>query len=469
MPKNAAQTQSTPVQGAAGSTTIQSCAPRVLIAGSNSGCGKTTITCALLSALMQSGVQPASFKCGPDYIDPMFHSKIIGVPSYNLDPYFYQENTLKYLLAQHAGEISVMEGVMGLFDGMQMHSTDCSTYSVAKTTKTPVILTLNAKGMAYSILPMIEGFARHKSDYTLAGVILNQVTKGSYALLKPMIEQHFQGKIKVFGYLPRLPEELQFASRHLGLVTAGEVCDIQKKMAQLGEIARETLAVEEILAVANAAPALAYQPLAIHAVGDAKPVRIAVAQDNAFCFYYQDNLQLLQQLGAEIVPFSPLRDAALPSGVDGLYLGGGYPELYLPQLAQNEGMKASIHAFLTAQKPCVAECGGFMYLTQSIDDLPMVGFLPGQCHNTGKLSRFGYANFTAMQDSLLCAKGESFRGHEFHYYDCTHNGDAYLAQKQSGKQWQGVQAGDVIHAGFAHIPFYAAPILAVRFLEKCRE
>ncbi len=448
----------------------QTIAPRILIGGSNSGCGKTTMTCALLSALVARGVNAASFKCGPDYIDPMFHGKIIGVPSSNLDPYFYTPEVLNMLLAQHAGEVSVIEGVMGFFDGLQMHSTEGSSYDVARMTQTPTVLAINAKGTAYSILPIIEGFARHKTDYPLAGVLLNNVSKGTYTMLKPIIEQHFEGKLKVFGYLPKLPPELVLESRHLGLVTAHEIADIQQKMVQLGQIAEDCIEIDALLAAAQSAPPIAVNAQALpQVVFKLQPLRIAVAQDNAFCFYYQDNLRLLAQLGAELVSFSPLQDDALPPHIDGLYLGGGYPELYLKQLSQNESIKASIAAALTAQLPCIAECGGFMYLTQRIDGYPMVGFLEGECHNTGKLSRFGYASFTAQHDNLLCAKGEGFRGHEFHYYDCTQNGASFAAQKPSGKQWQGVQATAYLHAGFAHIPFYAAPQMAVRFLQTCSE
>jgi len=199
------------------------------------------------------------------------------------------------------------------------------------------------------------------------------------------------------------------------------------------------------------------------------PVRIGVARDRAFCFYYEDSLDLLRQLGAELVPFSPLTDERLPNGVQGLYLGGGYPELYAAQLEENHALRRQIRDVVYAGMPCIAECGGFMYLTQAIAGHAMVGALPGDCFDTGKLTRFGYITATAQKDSLLCRAGEQVPMHEFHHWDTPQPGGAFLAEKPSGKQWRCAYATDTLYAGFPHFHFYAKPVMAQRFLAACRK
>ncbi|OOB77700.1 MAG: hypothetical protein BEN19_01495 [Epulopiscium sp. Nuni2H_MBin003] len=435
--------------------------PRILIAGTNSGCGKTTITCALLSILKNA----SSFKCGPDYIDPMFHGKILGVPSSNLDPFFYDANTLKNLLAENAEGIAVIEGVMGFYDGMTIDDTAGSTYEVSKITNTPVILTINCRGMAYSVLPIIEGFLNHKKDYNLAGVILNNISSMTYPKIKNLIEQKLN--IKVFGYLEKLPEDLILESRHLGLVTANEIENIKKKLVRLGEIARKTIDIEEIIKVANCVPALNYTKLEVKPI--CKDTRIAVAYDKAFCFYYKDNLNILKKLGATLTYFSPLEDVQMPEDADGLYLGGGYPELYLEQLSKNVSMKESILKFLEDKKPVIAECGGFMYLTKQIQDYKMVGYIDANCELTQKLVRFGYATFTAKHDNLLCKKGECFKGHEFHYSNSTNNGTSYTAIKPSKIEWEAIIADENLYAGYPHISFYSNIDIVRNFIYRCKE
>lgn len=439
--------------------------PRILIGGTNSGCGKTTITCALLSALVKRGLDASSFKCGPDYIDPMFHSKIIGTESYNLDSFFYTQDVLKQLLCENSKEISVIEGVMGFFDGMSVNSMENSSYTVAKTTGTPVILVVNCKGMAYSILPMIEGFVNHKTDFILAGVILNNIAATTYESIKKLGESYFSNRVKFLGYMPKLPADLVIESRHLGLVTADEIVDIKSKLASLGEIAEQTIEIDNIIKIARTSESLNYTPLEYKKV--CGQINIGVALDNAFCFYYKDNLKLLEKMGANLIYFSPVSDEKVPDNINGLYLGGGYPELYLEKLEANVTMRESIYKFLQDKKPCIAECGGFMYLTQMIDDKKMVAWLDGTCHNTKKLSRFGYASFTASKDCILMKDGESFKGHEFHYYDCTNNGEDFTAVKPNGKSWLCGHGTDHLYAGFSHISFYSNTKLVKDFLEKC--
>lgn len=440
--------------------------PRLVLAGTNSGCGKTTVTCAVLQALVSRGLRVGAAKCGPDYIDPMFHSRVIGAKSANLDSFFFDCDTMRYLLA-HNGEgcdVTVIEGVMGYYDGLGLTSTRASTYEAARATDSPVVLVVNARGAALSVLAAAEGFFRFAPDSGIRGVILNGCNAMSYGPLARELENRLG--VRACGYLPRLPE-CALESRHLGLVTADEVEDLREKLRQLAEAAEKTLELDALLEIAHNAPVLDFTPPVLPEPG--APVRIGVARDRAFCFYYKDSLDLLRQLGAELVPFSPLADEKLPDGVQGLYLGGGYPELYAAQLAENHALRGQILDAVHAGMPCIAECGGFMYLTQSIAGRAMVGALPGDCFDTGKLTRFGYITATAREDNLLCRAGEQVPMHEFHYWDTPQPGGAFLAEKPSGKQWRCAYATDTLYAGFPHFHFYAKPVMAQRFLAACRK
>ena len=437
--------------------------PRLILAGTNSGCGKTTTVCALLQALVNRNLKTGAFKCGPDYIDPMFHSRIIGAKSANLDLHFFTPNTLNYLLAKNAADrdISVIEGVMGFYDGAGLTSTSGSTYEVARVTDSPVVLVVGAKGASLSILATIQGFLNFCPDSHIKGVILNQCTAMTYAALSAEIEKRF--KIRAFGFLPGLPE-CALESRHLGLVTAAEVADLKEKMQILAKQAEKTLDIDGLIGLANSAMSVACEPVTLP---KKEPVRIAMARDKAFCFYYEDSLEALKEMGAELVPFSPLTDKKLPENIHGLYLGGGYPELYLEQLSQNTEMRHSIRKALENGLPCIAECGGFMYLTQSIGGVPMVGFLKGECFNTGKLTRFGYVTLQAKMDNLLCKSGGKIPAHEFHHWDCTAPGDTFTATKPTGKQWNCAVSSQTIYAGYPHFHFYSNPAFAEGFIDTC--
>ena len=445
---------------------VEKMIPRIILAGTNSGCGKTTVSCALLQALVNRGLRPGAFKCGPDYIDPMFHSRIIGARSANLDSFFFDENTLRTLLAENAAfcGFSIMEGVMGYYDGLGLDSVKASTYALARITDSPVVLVVSARGLSLSVLAVIQGFLSFLPDSHICGVILNQCSSSMYPALSKAIMQHFEGKVRPLGYLPVM-KECRLESRHLGLVTAGEVCDLKDKMALLAEQAEKTLKIDEILALGNAASAVKWEPVCFPKQPES--VRIAVARDSAFCFYYEDSLDALKKMGAELVDFSPLQDSCLPDNIQGLYLGGGYPELYGQQLSQNQSMRDSIRNALENGLPCIAECGGFMYLTQKIGTYPMVGFLSGVCTDTGKLTRFGYVTLTAGEDSMLCPKGASIAAHEFHHWDCTESGSSFTAEKVSGKSWPCGVVSPTLYAGFPHFHFYANPDFAVRFYHTC--
>lgn len=442
---------------------MESIIPRVVLAGTGSGCGKTTVTCALLQALVNRGLRTGAFKCGPDYIDPMFHSRIIGAKSSNLDLHFFSENTLKFLLQKNAADrdISIIEGVMGYYDGLGLTSTKASTYEVARVTDSPVILVVNARGAALSILAVIHGFLTFCPDSNIRGVILNQVSPMTYDALAKEIESRFG--IRAYGYLPKMAD-CTLESRHLGLVTAAEITNLKEKMAALARQAEASLDLEGICSLAREA-----EPVSWEAVSFPKQeaVRIAVARDKAFCFYYADSLNALQEMGAELVDFSPLQDERLPENIHGLYFGGGYPELYAKKLSDNAALRQAIAAALNRGTPCIAECGGFMYLTEAIGESPMVGHLTGNCFNTGKLTRFGYITLTARQDNLLCKAGASIAAHEFHHWDCTHPGNRFSAEKATGRSWDCGIASRTLYAGFPHFHFYSNPDFAVNFYNAC--
>lgn len=437
--------------------------PRILLAGVSSGCGKTTVTCAVLQALVNRGLKTGAFKCGPDYIDPMFHSRIIGAKSANLDLHFFRENTLRYLLAKNAAtqDVSIIEGVMGYYDGMGLTTTRASSYEIAKVTDSPVVLVVSAKGASLSVLATIQGFLNFCPDSNIRGVVLNQISPMTYAALAKEIENRFG--IRAYGYLPKMAD-CALESRHLGLITAAEVENLREKLQIMAAQAEKTIDLDGLLKLAQEAEPVSYEPLFLP---QKEPVRIAVARDNAFCFYYEDSLESLRDMGAELVDFSPLNDENIPENIHGLYLGGGYPELYAEKLSKNISMRHSIRTALDQKIPCIAECGGFMYLTERIGDYPMVGFLPGSCFDVGKLTRFGYVKLRAKTDNLLCKAGEEIPGHEFHHWDCTQPGADFAATKSTGKAWDCAVVTDRLYAGYPHFHFYGNPAFLEGFYDTC--
>ncbi|BDF71330.1 cobyrinic acid a,c-diamide synthase [Oscillospiraceae bacterium] len=445
-------------------------APRILLAAPASGGGKTTVTCALLQALVNRGADPVAFKCGPDYIDPMFHSEIIGAKSRNLDLFFLGEDGTRALLAENAAGagLAVVEGVMGYYDGVAL-SSRASAYDLARATRTPAVLVVDGRGAALSAAALVKGFQSFRADSGLRGVILNRVSPMLYPRLKQAVEE--ETGLAVYGFLPNLPG-CALESRHLGLVTAGEVADLKGKLAALAQQAEQTLDIDGLLALGACAPPLgpAHQTLPAPVAG--RP-RIAVARDRAFCFYYADGLRLLEQLGAELVEFSPLEDGGLPREACGLYLGGGYPELCAGELSANAPMRRAVRAAVAGGMPTVAECGGFLYLHETLEgadggDYPMAGVISARAYRTDKLGRFGYVTLTAKGDSLLCRAGEELPAHEFHYWESTDPGGAFSAQKPlSDRGWACGHAGPAMYAGFPHFHFCARPESAKRFVSAC--
>ena len=442
--------------------------PRIMLAAAGSGSGKTTITCAVLKALQERGRHPTSCKCGPDYIDTMFHTSVLGTPSTNLDLYFYDKNTVLYLLGENGskGDITVIEGVMGYYDGLGIDSTESSSYHLAKVTDTPVILIVNARGAALSVLATVKGFMEFRPDSGIRGVILNNCTEATYGVLKEAMIREFGGRVKPLGFMPRM-KDCGIESRHLGLVTAQEIGDLQEKLDRLKDQAMISLDMDAIEELAEGASDLEYEE---PATGPSyEGLRIGVARDRAFCFYYEDSLELLRKMGAELVDFSPLEDQKLPEDLDGLYLGGGYPELYCEELSGNRTMLESVKAAVEKGLPTIAECGGFMYLSGSIGGYSMVGLLPGDCSDQSRLMRFGYVRIRAEKDSMLMKAGHEISAHEFHHWDCTDNGSDFTATKRNGRTWKAVFAGDSLYAGFPHFSFWTDPELAVNYLEACKE
>ncbi len=455
---------------------------RLLIAGTASGCGKTSIVCGLLRAYQRRRLFPVACKCGPDYIDPLFHENVLGIPSENLDLFFHTAETQKRLLARHSRgkDLVIAEGVMGYYDGMSLESPRGSTSEIAAALQMPVALVVPCRGMGHSVLACIKGYLEYEKTRQIRAVILNQISGRTYERLAPMLEERLQAEgyaVRMAGYFPKLPDA-ELKSRHLGLVLPEEVEAMQDKLDLLADQAEQTLDLDLLLELAMEAPGL-------EGVSDgANPeptgekrdrIRIGAARDEAFCFYYKDNLELLREMGCEIVPFSPLHDPALPEGIDGLILAGGYPELYAKELSGNVSMREAVFRNLTEGMPCLAECGGFLYLKEELEGAdgavyPMTGFLKGRGCRTKSLGRFGYLNLEAKRDLQFLKQGESIRGHEFHYWDCTENGDCCQAVKPDGqRRWDCMEEKGRVFAGFPHISFDSHPDFAARFVKCCRE
>lgn len=434
---------------------------RILIAGTHSGCGKTTVTLALLSALKARELPLAAFKCGPDYIDPMFHREALKVPSRNLDPFFSTDAVLRAALAEQDGRLSVIEGVMGYYDGVGPAG-EFSTYDVARHTQTPVILVVNAKGMYTSAGAVLHGFREFRPQSNVRGVIFNGVSQGLYDGLKQIA---MDAGVAPLGFLP-YDKGLLIGSRHLGLITAGEIDDLQKKLRALGALAQMYIDIEGVLALAASAPALHEKAQEVRPIAS---VRVAVARDSAFCFLYEENLTLLRAFGCELCFFSPLTDTVLSENIGALYLPGGYPELHLEALSANVPMRQAVKAAIAGGLPTLAECGGFLYLHDSLDGFPMASAIPAKAYRTEKLQRFGYVTLTAKKDNLLCEAGESIRAHEFHYYESSFCGDAFTAQKPNGRAWDCIHASGSLYAGFPHLYFPANRSFAERFVRKAND
>lgn len=440
-----------------------------MLAAPKSGSGKTTVTCALLQALKDMGYPMVSYKCGPDYIDPMFHKTVLGVPSKNLDTFFTGEKDTKalFLAGRTEEDFVVMEGVMGLFDGLGGIREEGSSYHLAKVTRTPVILVVDAKGMGRSILAVIAGFLAYDTEHLIRGVILNRVSKSYYEMIRPLIEEELN--IPAVGYFAENPA-FRIESRHLGLKMPKEYAGIREQIRAAAEALKKTVSMEQVIAIAESGETPVPAGDSGTDVDSCGGPVIAVAKDEAFCFYYEDNLRLLKEAGAELTYFSPLHDETLPAGCSGILLGGGYPELYAEELSANETMRLSVKEAAEEGMPVVAECGGFMYLHETIIDKKgishkMAGLLPGSCQDFGKLVRFGYIELEETKSRFLPA-GSKIRGHEFHYYDSTNNGEDCTAVKPvTGRKYPCIISGETYWLGFPHLYYPSNPAFAEHFVK----
>ncbi|MCQ2078723.1 MAG: cobyrinate a,c-diamide synthase [archaeon] len=440
---------------------------RFMIVAPASGSGKTLITCGILQALVNRGLKVSSFKCGHDYIDPMFHVRVIGTRARNMDSYFCDDETLKYLFCRTAdqSDISVIEGVMGFYDGIRAAATEGSSYDVSEKLGAPVVLLVNCKGASISCVPVIKGFKDFREN-NIRGVILNNMSPMVYPEVKKLIEEEVG--VKVFGHILKL-KDINLECRHLGLVLPDEVESLKENLNRLAGILEETLDIAGLIEMADSAPAISGKAPS-HGVLDEK-VRIGLAVDDTFCFTYEDNLALLEECGAEIVPFSPMHDERIPEGVQGIILSGGYPELHGEVLSRNESMKADIRSKIEAGMPCLAECGGFMYLHEQMQDSDgkvwnMVGAVKGEVHNTGKLARFGYITISSDDPGSIIANG-GVKGHEFHYWDSSNCGSSWKAVKTSGKTYGCAHEEGALIAGYPHLYYYSNPDVAYQFLLRC--
>ncbi|MBQ6385300.1 MAG: cobyrinate a,c-diamide synthase [Lachnospiraceae bacterium] len=439
---------------------------RILIAAPKSGSGKTLVSIGLMKALADRGLRVRGVKCGPDFIDPMFHERVLGIRSRNIDGFLMSRAQMEETLIRHGADadVTVAEGVMGYYDGIGGISASCSTYETASLTRTPVLLVIDAAGSGLSTVPVIRGISTYRRDAGIAGVILNRAAESLVRPLSEIIEK--ETGIPVVGSLPRNPA-FDIESRHLGLIMPDEVADLAERLSLLAGCVRECFDLERIIRIAAEAPPLGGEDnkeSAGEALPELPPVRLAVARDEAFCFMYDGNLELLRELGAEIVFFSPVHDPKLPDGTGGLILPGGYPELFAEQLSGNAAMRKEVRAALLSGMPAMAECGGFLYLHRSLTDregrsYPMAGALDAEAFYAGRTGRFGYITVTARDG------GPSVRAHEYHAYESSDPGSDCCAVKPgSGRTWMCIHRKNGGLWGFPHLYYPSAPEAAAGFL-----
>ena len=464
--------------------------PGIMIAAPASGSGKTAAACGLMAAFGSRGLKVRSCKCGPDYIDPMFHREVLGVDSENLDLFFSKPEELRESFRRHTtgADLTVVEGVMGYYDGMGLDTDRGSSYEVASVLNLPVILVVPCRGAALSLAASVRGMLAFRKESNIRGILLNRVSGMLYPRLKQMLESELKQAgydIPVVGYMPE-DEAFRLESRHLGLITPQEIEGLRGQTARAGEILAGTADLDLILQIAEKVAANGETAEEDRSETGDKPVfgtgenrvRIGIARDKAFCFYYKDNLELLEKLGCEPVPFSPLSDPRLPDGLSGLIFGGGYPELYGRTLAENKGLLQEIHSLIEDGIPCLAECGGFMYLHEELEDREgqvwkMTGNIKGRTWPVGRLVRFGYVKIMpeeARTEAGYLFPGEEIRGHEFHYWDSTDSGSDCLAVKPDGRRsWQCIHMDGNLFAGYPHLYLPSLPAFAERFVRRCRE
>jgi cobyrinic acid a,c-diamide synthase len=444
----------------------------MLIAGTHSGCGKTTLSLGILAALQRRGVAVQPFKCGPDFIDPTLHRMVTGRISRNLDIRMCGADFVRRTFADNTGpkECAVVEGVMGLFDGGEG-----SAAHLAKVLNLPVILVIDVRSAAESVAAVVKGFASLDPDLPLAGIIANRVGSPQHEeIIRQAIREHCP--IPLLGFLPRR-EEVAIPSRHLGLHMGDEHPLAGEGLDRLAGLIAEHLDLDLLVKIATARrppAAAAAPPAATGGRTTPPPVRIGVARDRAFCFYYEDNLDLLRQAGAELFFFSPLVDRALPAGVQGLYLGGGYPELHAAQLSGNRAMREAIKQFSRSGRVVYAECGGFMYLTRAITDLaglshPMAGVLPMTTRMQPRLGSLGYRQPVLLEKTFLGGAGSRLFGHEYHYSVMAGEEEGVTTVYRLDDHRREGYLRDNTLAGYLHLHWGQTPQAAGCLVNACRQ
>ena len=425
----------------------------------------------------RKGLNPLACKCGPDYIDGLFHKQVLELEGMNLDSYFEAPEELRDKYSRLSkGHLPVVEGVMGYFDGLGGSTTRASSWEVAHILDLPAVLVVDARGASVSLAAVIKGFLEFERPMgsQIKAVIFNRMSPMLYPRIRELVER--ETGIRAAGFVPEL-DFLKVGSRHLGLVLPEEIAGLREQMNRLGKCLEETIDwefLEELGAEKEERDALEEENTEASCTA-AFSFRLGIAMDEAFCFYYQDNLRLLERLGGELVYFSPIHDRSLPEQLDGLILGGGYPELYCEALSLNESMRESVKKAAEGGLPVLGECGGYLYLLEELEAedgriWPMTGVLKGKGYKKGKNSRFGYIGVEAEKDSLYLKPGEQIRGHEFHYWDCEVLEEEWVmrAKKPVGnRSWPCIRIKNQVMAGFPHLFYPSCPAFAVRFAKAC--
>jgi len=452
----------------------------LVIAGTHSGVGKTTITIGIMAALKKRGLSIQPFKVGPDFIDPGYHELVCKVPSRNLDSWMLDRSYNCRLLQHHSHDkdIAVVEGVMGLYDGSRSAREDGSTAHMAKLLKAPVILVVDTKGMSRSVAAVVSGFERYDKHLQLPGVILNRVgSKDHYAWLKQVIEE--KSRVRVLGYLPQ-DETVRIPERHLGLLTTKENRLDRTFIRRITNLVERHIDLDRLVRMALPVASSPILSAPAQAGCDAHdPVRIAVAHDKAFCFYYQDNLDLLRHWGAQLAYFSPMSDTSLPDGVNGIYLGGGYPEVFAADLAANRELLKEIKQFADRGGAIYGECGGLMYLGKYIKGFDkktykMAGLFPFTTVMHNKLTDLGYYTVTSRKSTILTRRGDTAKGHQFRYSSIEgmpqSSDRVFSLRKNRGSkvQREGFAFKNVL-ASYVHLHFGSNSTLAQRFVASCKK
>ncbi|MFC4322235.1 cobyrinate a,c-diamide synthase [Litchfieldia salsa] len=447
---------------------------RIVITGTGSGVGKTTVTIGLMSALKKKGLIVQGFKCGPDYIDPSYHTAVTGRPSRNLDSWMFSKEILLDIYnkgSQHS-DISIIEGVMGFFDGKNPETNEGSTAEISEITQSPVLLIVNCESMARSAAAIAKGFQTFSEGPNIVAVIANKVgSEGHFQLVKKAIEKECH--VPVIGYLKR-ELDIEIPERHLGLIPSLERGELDPFFDKLGDLILETVDVERLFELAVSEPLKVNQKPSIFEQKKEPTIKMAVAKDSAFNFYYPENIELLEANGVEVVYFSPLEDEKLPDGVSGLYIGGGFPEEFAQELASNLHSKNSIKDAIENGLPTLAECGGFMYLTESIETTEkekyeMVGIIPGRVQMQSHLAALGYREISGQNENYILRDLDA-RGHEFHYssYQPVEENIPYAYET---KGLRGVnKEGYLIHslvAGYTHFHFASCPEMLDNWIKTC--